>query len=86
VELFHQGQLLRLDRLVRQRESASGLATWWVLDFKSALQPEQQPGLLAQMTGYRDALAALRPGEPLRLAFINSAGALIDVTDRLPAA
>jgi ATP-dependent helicase/nuclease subunit A len=90
VELFHQGQLLRLDRLVRQRppssDTTSSPATWWVLDFKSALQPEQQPALLAQMAGYRDALAALRPGEPLRLAFINPVGELIDVTDRLPAA
>lgn len=85
VELFHRGQLLRLDRLVRQRESAASPATWWVLDFKSAQQPEQQADLLAQMAGYRDALAAANPGESVRLAFINPLGALIDVTDRLPA-
>lgn len=85
VELFHQGQLLRLDRLVQQRERASSPACWWVLDFKTATAPEQQPDLLAQMAGYRDALNAAHPGEPVRLAFINPHGTLIDVTERLPA-
>jgi hypothetical protein len=34
VELSDQGQLLRLDRLVRRRDTGD----WWVLDFKSARQ------------------------------------------------
>src|SRR5690606_257283 len=36
VELFHQGELFRLDRLVHRRDTGH----WWVLDYKSALNPE----------------------------------------------
>jgi ATP-dependent helicase/nuclease subunit A len=36
VELFHQGELLRLDRLVRQRGTPATPGAWWVLDFKTA--------------------------------------------------
>ncbi len=78
VELFHQGALWRLDRLVRRRDSGD----WWVLDYKSAAHPERQPELLAQMQRYRAAMAAARPGETVRLAFINAQGRLIE----LPAA
>jgi len=74
VDLFHQGQLLRLDRLVR--ETATG--TWWVLDHKSALRPELDPELRAQLRRYGDAVRAARPGEPVRTAFINMAGRLIE--------
>lgn len=75
VELFHQGTLWRLDRLVRRR----GTGEWWVLDFKSAAHPERQPELLAQMQRYRAAMAAARPGDPVRLAFINAQGSLIEL-------
>jgi ATP-dependent helicase/nuclease subunit A len=77
VELFHQGELLRLDRLVRRRDTGE----WWVLDHKSAAHPERQPALIEQMRGYRQAVAAARPGEPVRLAFINAQGRLIELTD-----
>lgn len=77
VELFHQGELLRLDRLVRRRDTGD----WWVLDYKSAAHPERQPALLAQMLGYRMAMAGARPGEPVRLAFINAQGRLIELAD-----
>jgi ATP-dependent helicase/nuclease subunit A len=77
VELFHQGELLRLDRLVRRRDTGD----WWVLDYKSAAHPERQPALLAQMQGYRMAMAGARPGEPVRLAFINAQGKLIELAD-----
>jgi ATP-dependent helicase/nuclease subunit A len=76
VELFHQGALWRLDRLVRRRDSGE----WWVLDYKSAARPERQPELLAQMQRYGAAMAKARPGEPVRLAFINARGQLIEVT------
>jgi ATP-dependent helicase/nuclease subunit A len=79
VELFHQGELLRLDRLVRQRGTATQAGTWWVLDFKSAEHPERQPELLAQMRRYQQALAEARPGESVRLAFINPLGQLLEV-------
>ncbi|MDO9438248.1 exodeoxyribonuclease V subunit beta [Hydrogenophaga sp.] len=77
VELFHQGELLRLDRLVRRRDTGD----WWVLDHKSAAHPERQPALIAQMRGYQQAVAAAQPGETVRLAFINAQGRLIELTD-----
>ncbi len=80
VELFHQGELLRLDRLVRQRGTGAQPACWWVLDFKSAERPERQPELLAQMRRYQQAMALARPGEPVRLAFINPMGELIELS------
>ena len=80
VELFQQGELLRLDRLVRRRDTGD----WWVLDYKSAAHPERQPALLEQMQGYRRAMAGARPGEPVRLAFINAQGQLIELTDAPP--
>ena len=80
VELFHQGELLRLDRLVRQRGSSSAPGAWWVLDFKTAEHPERQPALRAQMRRYQQALADTRPGEVVRLAFINPQGLLLELT------
>ena len=77
VTLFHRGELLRLDRLVRRRDSGE----WWVLDYKSAARPELDPAKLAQMHGYRAAMAQARPGEPVRLAFINAQGLLIELAD-----
>ena len=80
VELFHQGDLLRLDRLVRRRGEGGAAGTWWVLDFKSHEHPERQPEYLAQMQRYRQAMALARPGEPVRLAFINPLGQLIPLS------
>ncbi|MDR7096135.1 UvrD-helicase domain-containing protein [Hydrogenophaga laconesensis] len=77
VALLHQGELLRLDRLVRRRDSGE----WWVLDYKSAARPELDPAKVAQMHGYRAAMAQARPGEPVRLAFINAQGRLIELAD-----
>ncbi|QHE76644.1 AAA family ATPase [Hydrogenophaga sp. PBL-H3] len=77
VELFHGGELLRLDRLVRRTDSGE----WWVLDFKSAEHPEQQPELLAQMRRYAQAVQAARPGAVVRPAFINLHGRLIELQD-----
>ena len=74
VELWHLGERLRLDRLVRER--ASGC--WWVLDFKSAEDPQLKPHLMAQLRRYRDAMQAAHPGQPVRLAFINAKGRLIE--------
>jgi ATP-dependent helicase/nuclease subunit A len=80
VGLFHQGVLLRLDRLVRRRDSGD----WWVLDYKSAAHPERQPELIAQMRSYREAMAQARPGEAVRLAFVNAQGRLIELADDFP--
>ncbi len=76
VPLTWQGQGLRLDRLVRLRQPRQG-ARWWVLDYKSASEPELQWQLLAQMRRYREALAALLPGEPVQAAFLTGEGRLV---------
>lgn len=73
VELNHQGQSLRLDRLVRRRDTGA----WWVLDYKSAPQPERQPGLLAQMQRYLAAVRAAYPGAPVQAAFLTGDGRLV---------
>jgi len=80
VELFHQGELLRLDRLVREAGTASNPGTWWVLDYKSAAHPERQPALMAQMQRYRQAVAETCPGETVRVAFITKHGELIELS------
>ena len=73
VELHHDGELLRLDRLVRRRDSGE----WWVLDFKSAARPERQPQLVEQMRRYREAVAAAYPGAAVRTAFLTAQGAMV---------
>jgi len=75
VELHHEGALLRLDRLVRRRDDG----TWWVLDYKSAWQPEQDGELLEQLRRYRRAVAAAHPGAPVRAAFLTGQGRLVPV-------
>ena len=78
VELLHGGQLLRLDRLV-QRLETSHAGHWWVLDYKSALIPEQQAGLLAQMQVYRAAVQQAYPGATVKAAFLTGQGTVVEV-------
>lgn len=73
VELNHQGQSFRLDRLVRRRDTGA----WWVLDYKSAPQPERQPGLLAQMQRYLAAVRAAYPGAAVQAAFLTGDGRVV---------
>lgn len=73
VPLHVGGALRRIDRLVRSRMDG----TWWVLDYKSAARPEDDPELRAQLTQYRDAVAAAHPGEPVRAAFLTGTGRLV---------
>lgn len=73
VELHAGGELLRLDRLVRRRDTGE----WWVLDYKSAAEPERQPQLLAQMRRYREAVAAAQGGATVRCAFLTAQGRLV---------
>ncbi|MEY4910736.1 MAG: hypothetical protein RL761_399, partial [Pseudomonadota bacterium] len=44
IELTAHGKLLRLDRLVRRKDTRD----WWVLDYKSESQPQNKPELIAQ--------------------------------------
>jgi len=75
VEIWLDGTLLRIDRLVRHHESGH----WWVLDYKSALAPQTQQGLREQLQGYHRALALTQPADTIRLAFINAQGQLIEI-------
>lgn len=73
VTLIHEGQTLRIDRLVRHRESGA----WWVLDYKSAARPERDAALIAQLSRYRDAVQEAYPGETVRAAFLTGQGELV---------
>jgi ATP-dependent helicase/nuclease subunit A len=79
--LVHQGQRLRLDRLVRRRAQAGRPAAWWVLDYKSAARPESQPQLQAQLRQYRAAVRAMVRGEAVFAAFLTGDGRMVVVDD-----
>ncbi|WP_394787986.1 UvrD-helicase domain-containing protein [Rhodoferax sp.] len=75
VALTYQGKTLRLDRLVRRRDTGA----WWVLDHKSKAQPQRDPLLVQQLETYREALLALYPGAEVQTAFLTGAGGLVVV-------
>ncbi|MDP2065588.1 MAG: UvrD-helicase domain-containing protein [Burkholderiaceae bacterium] len=75
VEITHGGQVLRIDRLVRRRDTGA----WWVLDYKSTAQPQQQPALRAQLQTYCAAVQHANPGAPVRAAFLTAQGAIVPV-------
>jgi ATP-dependent helicase/nuclease subunit A len=78
VELTHDGQRLRIDRLVHRRAHADAPETWWILDYKSAAQPERDPSLQAQLTRYRAAIERLHPGQAVRAAFLSGEGRVVE--------
>ncbi len=78
VELMYQGEPLRLDRLV-QRRDAGFEGQWWVLDYKSAHAPQDQPELMAQLREYRDAVQAIYPNDVVRAAFFTGQGTVVEV-------
>ncbi len=80
VDLVHQGQAMRLDRLVRERTSGA----WWVIDFKSHEAPHTVPQHREQLRSYRAALQASRPGDTVRLAFITVHGRFIELDADIP--
>jgi ATP-dependent helicase/nuclease subunit A len=75
VELVHQGEALRLDRLVQRRDTGQ----WWVLDHKSDPAPQRQPALLEQLSRYRCAVQDIHPEGIVRAAFLTGAGELIEL-------
>ncbi|WCM91345.1 UvrD-helicase domain-containing protein [Acidovorax sp. NCPPB 2350] len=77
--IVHRGQSLRIDRLVRRPAAGGRPAEWWVLDYKSAAEPERQPGLLAQLRRYRAAVQAQAPGDVVRAAFLAGDGRMVEV-------
>jgi ATP-dependent helicase/nuclease subunit A len=78
VDLVYQGQPLRLDRLV-QRKDAGFEGQWWVLDYKSAPEPERQPVLVAQLQAYRSAVQRIYPGTRVKAAFLTGQGTVVEV-------
>lgn len=52
---------------------------WWVLDYKSAPQPQLQTALRAQLQTYRAAVERAQPGHTVRAAFLTAAGTLIEL-------
>ncbi|RZI92762.1 MAG: DNA helicase UvrD, partial [Variovorax sp.] len=75
VTLLHEGEPIRIDRLVRHRETGA----WWVLDYKSAARPERDDALLAQMRRYQAAVQNAYPGATVRAAFLTGQGEQIDL-------
>ena len=74
--LDDRGELLRLDRLVRR----AGTGEWWVLDHKSAAEPERQPALIEQLRHYARAVALAHPGAVVRTAFLTAEGRCVEVS------
>ncbi len=72
VALVASGALVRLDRLVRRSDTGA----WWVLDYKSAGQPQHQADLRDQLLAYRAAVQALQPDAVVHAAFLTGQGAL----------
>ncbi|MEO8153428.1 MAG: UvrD-helicase domain-containing protein [Rhizobacter sp.] len=78
VPVADAGEQLRIDRLVQLDDA--GQPTWWVLDYKLALEPQAQAEYREQMLRYRGAVMALQPGEAVRCALINGQGNVIEIT------
>lgn len=72
VALSHEGQTLRLDRLVARQTPAG--REWWVIDYKLNLQPDALLSYRQQLGRYVEAVRRLQPGEPVRAAFISGRG------------
>ena len=79
IELTHQGQRLRIDRLVRRRAGAHGDEAWWVLDYKSAARPERDALLVEQLGRYREAVSLIHPGQTVVAAFLSADGRVVSV-------
>jgi ATP-dependent helicase/nuclease subunit A len=77
VELHFEGQLLRMDRLLQRRDNGH----WWVLDYKSAGSPQDDPQLRSQLRSYRRALRAIYPGAKVRAAFLTAQGRFIELEE-----
>ncbi|OYY87097.1 MAG: DNA helicase UvrD [Acidovorax sp. 28-64-14] len=68
----------RIDRLVHCHQPPER-AGWWVLDYKSAAEPERQPALMAQLQRYRAAVSGQVPGERVWAAFLTGDGRMVRV-------
>ncbi len=75
VELMHQGQLLRMDRLIKHASSQ----TWWVLDYKTSSAPQRNTEFKAQLAQYLQAVQQTYPLQRVKAAFITAQGVLIEM-------
>jgi ATP-dependent helicase/nuclease subunit A len=64
-----EGQMHRIDRLVQLTNQ-----DWWVIDYKSATDPQSHQDLTRQLRRYRQAVADLHPGASVKAAFFNALG------------
>ena len=78
VELYFEGQHLRLDRLV-QRRDAGHEGQWWVLDYKSHGAPQAQPEVLQKMQTYLACVRSIYPGATVKAALLTAQGKLLEV-------
>ena len=62
-----------------QRKNGDAAGQWWVLDYKSAQSPQDQPELVAQLRRYRAAVQSIYPDAIVRAAFLTSDGAFLEV-------
>jgi ATP-dependent helicase/nuclease subunit A len=76
VEIVYAGQPLRIDRLVRQRDTGH----WWVLDYKASGGSLKRPERMAQLSRYRDAVHKAHAGQEVRAAFLGADGGVETLT------
>ena len=77
VALSHEGQTLRLDRLVARQTDAG--REWWVIDYKLNTQPDALLSYRQQLRRYIAAVSRLQPGEPVKAAFVSGRGQWLPV-------
>jgi ATP-dependent helicase/nuclease subunit A len=70
MELVHEGEILRFDRIVMLDD---GL---WILDYKRNYLPSQQEDYQTQLQDYRNAAAKLYPVQTINTALITVDGRL----------
>jgi ATP-dependent helicase/nuclease subunit A len=78
LELVHEGDWLRIDRLVQFKDAL------WVLDYKRQVLAQQQTDYWQQLARYRAACKALFPGKPVYSALITVDGRLWPSEDNTP--
>ncbi len=79
VEIVWQGQIKRIDRLVLRKDQKGTNNCWWVLDYKSTIQPQKQENLRLQLQNYRQAIKLIKSSDNVRAAFLTADGDLIEV-------
>ncbi|HEX4325457.1 MAG TPA: 3'-5' exonuclease, partial [Burkholderiales bacterium] len=73
LEIIADGEVKRADRVVEFSDAL------WVLDYKARVTDEELPAYRMQITGYKEALAAIHAGREIRAGLIDlAAGSLIE--------